>query len=120
MTKPDKETALALFRNLYKVAFADGILAAEEKQVLTEVAWKMGIGPREASDIMSNIVHLDFEIPADENVQMHQLEQIVQMMAVDGNIHPKEYELCLAFARRIGRSKYMLDRILERLKTENA
>ncbi len=101
--------ALDYFRNLYLVAVADSQLAKEETSFLVQVAQYMGIGPREAADIMMGGQDAQLVIPESEEARVNQLEDIVVMMMVDKKIHEKEYELCIAYAKAIGKDKKMVD-----------
>mgnify|MGYP001070721333 CR=1 FL=1 len=109
-----KEVALGYFQNLYMIAVADGSLAEEEKQSLVSCYQKMGINAREASEIMLNIKNLDFVIPEDSQEQENHLKEIIQLMLSDGSIHDAEYELCVQYAEKIGKSKYTVKMLIER------
>ncbi len=106
------QKALDYFQNLYLTAMADRKLVKEENTFLVQVAQQLGISSREAADIMMRGDNLDLKIPMDETERLSQLEDIVMMMMVDGKIHEKEYELCLRYARAIGKGKNLLDEII--------
>lgn len=111
----DHEKALNYFQNLFLTAMADKHLAKEETSFLVEVAQQMGISPKEASAIMMKRDNLKFIIPETEEARLAQLEDIVVMMMIDQKIHEQEYDLCLAYAHAVGKSKKELDEII--LKT---
>ena len=110
----DKEKALAYYQNLYIIAVADSHLALEESQFLVQVSQHFGISSREAIAIMSNIKKLDFIIPEDEAERKEHFQGLVKMMTIDKKIHDKEYQLCLAYAQKIGFSQATLDDILSK------
>jgi uncharacterized tellurite resistance protein B-like protein len=114
----NKEQGLACFRNIYKIAVADGYLVREEKEMLLETGQRMGVSRTQARDIMHKINHLDFIIPDDSNEQIQHLEYIIRMMMVDHEIHDREYELCYAFAKKIGRNEVILQRMIDKVSKE--
>ncbi len=111
----NKEKALACFRNIYKIAIADGYLVREEKEMLLEVGQRMGVSRPQARDIMQKINHLDFIIPTDPEEQTEHLEYIIQMMMIDNEIHDREYELCYAFAKTIGKNEIILQKMIDKV-----
>ena len=114
----NKEQGLACFRNIYKIAVADGYLVREEKEMLLEVAQRMGVSRAQARDIMQKITHLEFIIPDEYEEQMMHLEYIIRMMMIDHEIHDREYELCFAFAKQIGHNEVILQKMIDRVAKE--
>lgn len=113
-----RNKSLAYFRNIYKIASADGKLTQEEKQLLADIAQKMGITARESVNVMMNINNLDFVIPEKITERFKQLRDIVEMMIIDKDVHPKEYELCINYAEKIGYSKIIIDNLIEELSSK--
>lgn len=111
----NKEKLLACFRNIYKIAIADGYLVREEKEMLLEMGQKMGVSRSQARDIMQKINYLDFIIPEDSQEQLEHLEYIIQMMMIDNEIHDREYELCYAFAKKIGKNEVILQKMIDKV-----
>lgn len=111
-TTLDHQKVLNYFQNLYLVAAADKKLTKEETSFLVEIAQQMGITPREAANIMMTRNERKFIIPDNEEERMIQLEDIIVMMIVDKQIHEKEYQLCLAFAKAIGKDRRALDKVI--------
>lgn len=114
----NKEQSLACFRNIYKIAVADGYLVREEKEMLLEVGQRMGVTRAQAQDIMQKINHLDFIIPDDRHEQILHLEYIIRMMMIDHEIHDREYELCFAFAKKIGHNEIILQKMIDKVSKE--
>ena len=104
--------ALNYFQNMYLVAVADHNLAKEETEFLVQVAQNLGIGVREASEIMMRTRDTDFIIPETDAEILAQMEDIVLMMMVDRKINEKEYELCLSYAKAVGKDRKILDEII--------
>lgn len=117
--KLDKEQAKKYFRNLFLVAIADGKLATEERELLVGVAMRMGLSIRDSSEIMRGIGQVEFHIPETSEQQQQHLSDIVKTMMIDKVIHEKEYELCLGYAQKIGKSEESLQEIIEDSKNQN-
>jgi ribosomal protein S13 len=119
LTDSDKKRkALNLFQNLYLIAVADSKLAQEEKDSLIDLAHQLGIGIRDAYQIMSNIKHLDFAIPENDQEKLEQLREIVRMMLIDDELHDTEKNLCLAYTKKIGYAPITLEQIIEQEKAK--
>ncbi|MDX2304552.1 MAG: hypothetical protein NW226_17220 [Microscillaceae bacterium] len=106
------QKVLNYFQNLYLIAAVDKQLAKEETSFLVEVAQQMGITPREAAEIMMTRNERTLVVPESEEERLIQLEDIIVMMMVDKKIHEKEYQLCLAYTRAIGKDRVTLDRLI--------
>lgn len=106
------QKVLNYFQNLYLIAAVDKQLAKEETSFLVEVAQQMGITPREAAEIMMTRNERMLVVPESEEERLIQLEDIIVMMMVDKKIHEKEYQLCLAYTRAIGKDRVTLDRLI--------
>ena len=106
------QRVLNYFQNLYLIAAVDKKLAQEETSFLVEVAQQMGITPREAAEIMMTRNERELVVPETEEERLVQLEDIIVMMMVDKKIHEKEYQLCLAYARAIGKDRVVLDQLI--------
>ena len=106
------QRVLNYFQNLYLIAAVDKNLAQEETAFLVEVAQQMGISPREAAEIMMTRNERELIVPETEEERLIQLEDIIVMMMVDQKIHEKEYQLCLAYARAIGKDRVTLDQLI--------
>jgi len=52
-------------------------------------------------------------MPEDGLQKTLELQALVQMMTQDGQVHDKEYILCLDYANRIGYSKEILDDMID-------
>jgi len=101
------------FSNLIAVALSDGMLDAEEKEFLHERALELGISDSELKNILENAEELEFLIPLNKIDREEQLSDAVFMTMVDGDIHEKEYNLCLRLAEKLELDKRYLDHIIE-------
>lgn len=110
-----QQKKLAFFQNLVLLAAADGLLDDGEGRFLLEVGNRLGLTPEEVMPIADNLNVLSFVIPAEGRQKTLELQTLVQMMLEDGQIHDKEYALCLEYAHRIGYSKDILEDMVKQL-----
>ncbi|OJJ23786.1 hypothetical protein BKI52_05395 [marine bacterium AO1-C] len=111
----EKKLTHTYFTNLYLVAMADGKVVEEEQVLLQEVANKMGISDEEIEAIKSRTNEMDFQVPADKKGRLEHLEALIEVMMIDGEIHDKEYQLCLNYADRSGCDQLALDMLIEKV-----
>lgn len=116
MSKVDKTIKLEHFRNLVAVAFADGFLDEEEEDFLYDKADEIELNYKEVDEIIKNAADLKFIVPMNTQDREDQLADIVFMAMIDGEIHQKEYDLCLSVAKKLDLSKSDLDEAIELTK----
>lgn len=116
LNTPQKK--LAFFQNLILVAAADKILDTDESNLLLTVGNRLGLEPEEVMPLVDNLGALSFIIPEDGMQKTLELQTLVQMMMEDGEVHDREYSLCLEYANRIGYSKDILDDMLDKFSTD--
>ncbi len=104
------------FINLVAVAFADGILRDEELNVLKDKAIEYGIAQKDVEEILKHKDKLEFIVPINDYEKEEQLINAVYMTMIDGEIHPKEYDLCLRIARRLDLDEKYLNKLIELVK----
>lgn len=104
-----RQKKLAFFQNIILVAIADKVLDENESDFLLLVGDKLGLTPDDVMPIADNLGVLSFIIPEDGLQKTLELQTLVQMMMQDGEVHDREYSLCLEYANRIGYSKAILD-----------
>jgi len=112
----NKHIKIEHFQNLVAVAFADGILDEDEEDFLLDKAEDADINPEEAEKIIKNADQLQFMVPMNSEDREDQLADIVFMAMIDGEIHQKEYDLCLNIAERLDMSKNDLDEAIKLTK----
>ena len=103
------------FTNLYLVAMADGKINKEETKMLDGFARKMGITPQQIEEVQKEANYLTFYVPQEMKERLKHLETLIQVMAVDGEIHEREYTLCLSYANRSGCDQLVLDMLIEKV-----
>ena len=104
---------LAFFQNIILVAAADKVLDDGEGDLLLFIGDRLGLKPEDVMPIADNLPVLSFIIPEEGLQKTLELQTLVQMMMQDGEVHDKEYLLCLEYANRIGYSKDILDDMIE-------
>lgn len=111
---------LAFYQNLILIATADGVLDGSESRFLIDIGNRMGLTAEEAMPIADNLGVLSFIIPEDGLQKTLELQTLVQLMVQDGQIHDREYALCLEYTYRIGYSKAVLDDMVSQLSGEQS
>lgn len=97
----NKKVKIEHFQNLVAVAFADGVLDEDEEDFLLDKAEEADIDIEEAERIIKNADQLKFMVPMNAVDKEDQLADVVFMAMIDGEIHQKEYDLCLNIANRL-------------------
>lgn len=100
------------FRNLVAMAAADGNMDNDEKEFLLEKAEEFGIDLEEVNTIINNPSEHYFVAPDELGDREEQLSDAVYIAMIDGEIHEKEYNLCVKFANRLGLSAKDVDEII--------
>ena len=101
------------FANLVAIAYADGVLDDEEKHFLTERAEDYGLSVSEVQSVVDKAEELKFIVPLNQEEKEDQLADIVYMAMIDGEVHKKEYELCLSIAEKLNFGQKELDHVIE-------
>ena len=109
----DRKIKVEHFQDLIAVALSDGVLDEEEKEFLNERASEIGFPQDEVNRIIENAGELEFLIPMNKIDREDQLGDAVYMTMVDGEIHEKEYNLCLRLAEKLELDKNYLDHIID-------
>jgi uncharacterized tellurite resistance protein B-like protein len=104
------------FANLVAIAYADDILDDYEKSFLSERAEEIGLNTDEVRSMLSNADELKVTVPLNQEEVEEQIADIVYMIMVDGEIHEKEYKLCLSIAKKLDYSQTELDHMIELIK----
>jgi len=115
-----QQKKLAFFQNLILLAAADGKLEQDESRFLLDIGNKLGLTADDVMPIADNLNLLSFIIPSEGLQKTLELQTMVQMMMEDGQIHDREYTLCLDYAKRIGYGKEILDDMVKQLAENNA
>jgi tellurite resistance protein len=112
----DKKIKLEHFANLVAVAFSDGYLEEHEEQFLSERAEEYGLPADEIKKLFDMAAELKFVVPQNDEEKEEQLSDAVYMAMIDGEVHEKEYDLCLKIAKKLDFRKKDLDYVIELTK----
>ena len=116
MSISNKTVQIKHFRNLVAVAFADGYLDEDEEGFLYDKADELELPYEEVDNIIKNAESLKFIVPMNIQDREDQLADIVFMAMIDGDIHEKEYDLCLSISQKLDLTKSDLDEVIELTK----
>ena len=108
-----QQKKLAFFQNLLLAVAADGVLDEGESQLLLNIGNQLGLSPKEVMPLVDNLSVLSFIIPEEGLQKTLELQTLVQMTLQDGQLHDREYLLCLEYTRRIGYSRETLDEMIQ-------
>ena len=100
-------------KNLIEVALADGHFSDEELELITSIAKKKGISPREIESIQKDLANIQFELPDDSRSKFHQVYDLIHVMLSDKVVHDNEMKLCYQFINKFG---YPPEKSTERIK----
>lgn len=100
------------FKNLACLAIADGTIDADEKDFLIEKSLEYGIDSAEVEKILNNPTEHFYIAPDNTSDREEQLSDAVYIAMIDGEIHEKEYNLCIKFANRLGLTAKDVDEII--------
>ena len=112
----ERVVKLEHFKNLVAVAMSDGFLDENEKEFLADKAEEIGLPMDEVKEILDNADQLQFMVPMNMVDREDQLADVVYMAMIDGDIHDKEYRLCLSIAERLSLKKEDVDEVVNLTK----
>lgn len=97
----DEEKRKSHIKNLIAVAMADGHLADEEWALLSRVAERLKMSAEEIQNIRNNPSEVKFVAPRKYKEKLQQVNDLVALMMVDGDVSPREMELCKKIALKL-------------------
>ena len=105
---------------LYHLATCDSALNKEEEIFIRKVGANAGLEPLEMDRILVQKHFYNDSIPLNKVERFKQLNDLISLSLVDGDLNSKEYETCEALAIQLGFSHFVfgviIDRVLEGLK----
>ena len=102
-------------KDLLSVAMADGHLDEHEWELLKSLAELMEMPESEIASIRENPDSVHFEPPRKYEDKVQQVQDLVALMSIDGDINPSEIDLCKKISVRLDILPQMVDQILEDL-----
>lgn len=113
MNKQPSDIPIEHFKNLVAIAYSDGILEEVEEDFLYDKAEEIGLPFEKVDAIIQNANELEFILPEKMDDREDQLADIVFMSMMDGELHDKEYALCVSIAQKLGLDKTELDEVID-------
>lgn len=98
----DEQSRLSHIKSLIAVACVDGNYDAEEKQIIKTVAARIGLSEQELNRAEKDGVQVEFKIPADTDLKLELMYDLVLVMMADKHMDQGELKLCKSFAERLG------------------
>lgn len=105
------------FRNLMILAFADRRLTEEELAYLSVKANKIGLSDGEVIEALAyaRSDEASLAVPLEKDQARQMLRELIQLMAADGKLDPREKDLFAAAAARVDLAPGELDALLDEL-----
>lgn len=117
MTESNIDIQTKHFKNLLAIAYADGTLKEEEEQFLLQRAKEFKIPKIDVKKMITDANDLNFSLPNEYKTSLEQLTDIIFIALIDGDLHEKEYAICLRIAESLKLTKMDLDNTLSLIKT---
>jgi uncharacterized tellurite resistance protein B-like protein len=100
-------------KNLISVAMADGHLDQEEWDLLVTMARVLQISEEEIRNIKENPESVRFIPPKKYEDKVQQIQDLVAIMTIDGEINKKELELCKKISLKLDILPQLVDDIID-------
>ena len=81
----------------------------DERSFLIEKALEFGISFEKAEEVIEDASNINITVPKSVKEKEEQLADLVCLAVIDGDVHEKEYNLCLSLAKEFGLGKKELD-----------
>lgn len=107
-------------KDLITVAMADGRMDESEWELLKALARLMEIPENEISRIREHPDGVGFVPPKKYEDKITQIQDLVALMNIDGEIDSSEVELCKKISLRLDLLPQIVDQILEEIKKAGA
>jgi len=115
-TSPEKKQALAYVKNLIELAAADNIFHQKEIQFIQKVGQQKGLKEREIEKMIDGYTPSEMSIPEDKVECFDMLYDLVQLMAVDGEIADSEHKICQDIALKMGFSDIIVSLLVSKIE----
>ena len=112
MTQPVLSPREELFLSMLQLSLIDGRMDEKERELLEASAqeWNLNLNKLQKLHDQGYQAHFEPESFAEKE---DALAEFVMLMLIDGEIHPREYELCASFAHLLSLSNKDLDHIIQ-------
>lgn len=112
----ERKIKLEHFKNLVAVAAADGYLNYREREFLADRAEETGLSSKEIDRLLLDAHQLQYLVPFNQIEREEQLNDVIFMSIIDGEIAEAEYKLCVYIAERLGLDKSLVDTMVDEVQ----
>ncbi len=105
--------------NLLALAMTDGVVDKKELNFITDLGIKLGLTKAEIIDTVKNPSNVQVKLPRNKEVGGY-IYDMVNLMIIDGEIHPKEMTYCKQYAHALGLEDSVIDKTLDLILTDVA
>ncbi|MEQ8927542.1 MAG: hypothetical protein RLO81_17130 [Fulvivirga sp.] len=103
-------------KNLMVLAKADGQLSEIELHLLEAIAHRIGLSKNDIETIEKKLDDIEFVLPNKYDERLEQFEDLLTLMAIDGNIDPEEEEVCRKFGKRYELMETTIEKMINKHK----
>ncbi len=103
------------FRNLAKIALADGTVDEPEMIFLHHIAKELGHTQEEVGEVMNNIKEMPFTPPSSKEDRFYQMYNLIRMVLADDIVEANEINWSRRFAVGLGFPHGKVDKIIDTL-----
>lgn len=100
-------------KNLFLLGKSDLILHEKEIDIITQIAKQHGLKYPDINYILNHSAEIPFSMPDNFKERLAALYDLVLLMVVDLNIHPKEKEFCIDIATKYEFNPQIIDQLIE-------
>ena len=105
------------FANLVNLSYADDHLHPDELTFLYKVAKRLNIEDSLVQEFIKNPPKKEYALPTDEVKRYIYLDDMLNLIAVDGEIHPGEITLTKKLAMELGFDESIIDTIIAKIRS---
>jgi uncharacterized tellurite resistance protein B-like protein len=102
-------------KNLISLAKADGKISSAEMELIEKAAAKLGFKDTEIQSLIEDSKNTKITLPSNDSQRFDQLFELVQMMAVDGEISDEEMDFCILMAEKFGFRKAIVGILVRKI-----
>ena len=111
----DGKKRKSYFKNLIRVAAADGRIDENEFKYIVGLAQKNNISQSEITTVMKNPGKIKFTPPESMRERFDQMYDLVSVILVDGEVYPNEVRICKILAQELGFEEGIVDELLSNM-----
>jgi len=103
------------FRNLVKIAAADGSIDPPEMEFLTRIAKELGHNQEDIDAVLGNLKDIPFTPPSSKEDRIFQMYNLIRMVLADDIVEPNEVTWSRRFAIGLGFPAGKVDLLIDEL-----